>query len=166
MWKTVLSLWCMLALGAGTGWCQVPGSGQSTGDVQLDSLLSILTTGKDGDKRKAAEMLGKLGNPAAVPALISALRGEQSGGVRERAAEALGAIGDKRALEPLIAALNDRDGGTRRDSARALGKLGDPSAIKPLLQALAGTSDPWMVEACQGALKSLDFLNRIDVRER
>lgn len=136
------------------------------GPVELDSLITILKTGKREDRKKAAKMLGRLGNSKAVPALVDALRGDKSEGVREEAAEALGAIGDRDAVEPLVRALNDRDGGVRRDAARALGKLNDPSAIRPLLQALAGSDDPWMVEACQQSLRSLDFLNRITIDEK
>ncbi|MDD5555859.1 MAG: HEAT repeat domain-containing protein [bacterium] len=133
--------------------------------VTFDSLVSFLRTGRDADRKNAAKMLGGMGE-AAVPPLIDALRGDSSGGVRERAAEALGAIGDRRAVEPLVRALNDPNGGTRRSAARALGRIGDPAAIKPLLRSLAGTDDPWMVEACQRSLGSLDFIDRITVDER
>ncbi|RMF83541.1 MAG: NACHT domain-containing protein, partial [Nitrospirae bacterium] len=91
------------------------------------------------DVRRAAEALGKLGDPRAVEPLLQAL-GDESRGVRRAAAEALGKLGDPRAVEPLLQALGDRYSDVRLAAAEALGKLGDPRAVEPLLQALR---DEW-----------------------
>ena len=55
----------------------------------------------DGPRRDAAAALGRLGDPAAVPALASVLRDEDAL-LRARAIEALAAIGHTDAIGPLI----------------------------------------------------------------
>jgi HEAT repeat protein len=57
---------------------------------------------------QAAEALGKLGDPQAIPALIKAL-GDSDWDVRCAAAEALGKIGDPQAVPALIQALGDSE---------------------------------------------------------
>ncbi len=132
---------------------------------QLDSLLLMLKSGEEGSRKEAAEMLGKTRDPKAVPALIGSLR-DVDDDVREESAKSLGIIGDKRAVVPLIGALNDEDRSVRSAAAGSLGNLGDPRAIKPLLQLMSSTRDPRGVLACRNALNNLDFLNKIEVKER
>ncbi|MGC8880568.1 MAG: HEAT repeat domain-containing protein, partial [Anaerolineae bacterium] len=73
-------------------------------------------------RQAAARALGKIGDAAAVPALIEALRDEDED-VRQAAAEALGKIGDAAAVPALIEALRDEDMWVRRAAAEALGKI-------------------------------------------
>jgi HEAT repeat protein len=91
---------------------------------------------------RAAEALGKIGDPRAVEHLIVALHDGDSG-VRGNAATALGMIGDPRAVEHLIVALQDEDSGVCRHVAAALSGIGDPRAVEHLITAL-GSAD-WNV---------------------
>jgi HEAT repeat protein len=86
-------------------------------------------------RAKAAEALGRFGDPRVVELLILALRDPEEG-VRAAAAEALGRLGDAQAVEPLILALRDPDVRVRAAAAEALGRLGDPRAVEPLILAL------------------------------
>ncbi|KAF5416619.1 MAG: HEAT repeat-containing taxis proteinF [Candidatus Methanogaster sp.] len=91
---------------------------------------------------RAAEALGKIGDPRAVEPLIVALQDEDPG-VRGNAATALGMIGDQRAVDPLIVAIQDEDPGVGKHVANALGMIGDIRTIEPLITAL-GDAD-WNV---------------------
>jgi len=88
-------------------------------------------------RRAAAEILGNIGDPQAVPALIGALRDERDKGgwVRWAAAEALGKVGTP-ALSDLIRVLQDKDWMARWAAAGALGKIGDSRALPNLIGAL------------------------------
>jgi HEAT repeat protein len=72
----------------------------------------------------AAEILGKIGDASAIPALIEALQDEEPS-VRGCAADALGRIGDVAAVPALIEAWNARDRWERRPSHDALWSMGD-----------------------------------------
>ena len=89
--------------------------------------------------REAAKALGKIGEQAAEP-LIVTLKDENPD-VRRRVAETLGEIEDERAVEPLIKAMDDNDTGVRTRAAIALWEMGHAGAveIEPLI---AGLSDP------------------------
>ena len=73
-------------------------------DLQYDSRLAyfirLLSDDDEVSRWKAAEALGRLGDPAAVDELISTLWDEDAR-VRLKAAWALGRIGDRRAYAPL-----------------------------------------------------------------
>ena len=131
---------------------------------RVNSMVLILKSGDDGDRKEAAEALGKMRAVQAVPALMMALH-DPDDGVRKKAAEALGLIGDRRAVPALIAALKDDDGGVRGHAVVSLGDLGDPVAIKPLLEYMMTVKNPFSMNSVQKALAKLDFLNRIVVRE-
>jgi hypothetical protein len=77
------------------------------------------------ERVKAAQALGKLGDPRAVEPLTKAL-GDNYNAVRLAAAAMLGKLGDGRAAGPLIRALGDNDSDVRCVAAEALGKLGEP----------------------------------------
>lgn len=103
------------------------------GDVR--GLIMALRHRDTAVQYAAAEALGVLREPAAVPALISALTGDRYSGVRWKAAEALARIGPP-AVGPLIQALGHQDDDARWKAAIALGEIGDPRAIAPLLALL------------------------------
>jgi hypothetical protein len=100
----------------------------------IDGLMKALRHKDDSIKQRAAEALGRIGEPAVDP-LIRALKDEGSS-IRYRAAEALANTGHPRAMEPLIQALADESSGVREHAARGLGRIGDPKALQPLAQAL------------------------------
>lgn len=78
-----------------------------------------------------ALVLGRTGDPAAVPLLVEAV-GDADPQTRIYALWALGLIGDSSALPALRAALADPDPGLRKTAAFALGEVGDPAALGAL----------------------------------
>jgi HEAT repeat protein len=73
-------------------------------------------------RRAAAEALGKIGDPQAVPALMEALK-DRDEDVRKAVAEALGEIGDPQAVPALLETLKDEDEDVRWAATMALWKL-------------------------------------------
>ncbi len=83
----------------------------------------------------AAEALGDIGDERAVEPLLTALKNDETGGVRWKAAEALSKMGTP-AVAGLINALQHDDDDVRWKAAIALGEIGDPQAISPLINLL------------------------------
>jgi HEAT repeat protein len=105
-------------------------------------------------RRKAAEALGKIGDPYALESLIKALLNDNDWRVRWGAAEAMGAIGDPSTVESLIYALEDDEWPVRWMAAKALGRIGDPRAVRPLIKALEGDWPAlWTVAEALGQLE-------------
>ncbi len=79
-----------------------PGSGEGTSDApeRLAFLINLLSDDNEGARWKAAEALGRLGDPGAVDALIDTLWDDDPR-VRLKVAWALGRIGDSRAIPHL-----------------------------------------------------------------
>ena len=109
---------------------------------------------------KAAQLLGDVGGPDAVPALVAKL-GYREGDpdlalyVRVFAAESLGRLRAREAVKPLSEALaREEDGDARDRYCEALARIGDPAAL-PALRAVAG-SGRW--ERRQGPLAALSRL--------
>jgi HEAT repeat protein len=69
-------------------------------DTRLTHFISLLSDDDEVSRWKAAEALGRIGDPAAVEELISTLWDDDAR-VRLKAAWALGQIGDFRAYAPL-----------------------------------------------------------------
>ena len=92
-------------------------------------------------RRAAAAALGRLGDPAALPALASVL-GDKDGVLRARAIEALAGIGHPdgvRPLVPLLGATGEADGRPARERvAEALGRLGEGELADTVLATLGG----------------------------
>jgi len=110
--------------------------------VELDgetvaALIGVLRDKNPQVRRKAAEALGQIENPAIKP-LVATLRDDKSE-VRNRAAEALIEIGGIGVIQPLIVALEDKHFYTRETAAESLGRIGDSCAVKPLVAALSDT---------------------------
>lgn len=89
----------------------------------------------DTRRATAAQLLGKLGNANAIPALRKALR-DPDASVRWSAALALAALKDRAALAPLLNYLRKSTDSQREGAALALGTLGDTRAVPALLAAL------------------------------
>ncbi|MBA7478081.1 hypothetical protein ES707_13497 [subsurface metagenome] len=98
-----------------------------------------------------AEILGKIGDPSAIPALIEALKNEE---ICRSAANALGDIGDETAIPDLIKVILSVPykpdsyfssytsyGSCAGAAANALGKIGRP-AVPPLVKILQRISNP------------------------
>lgn len=93
-------------------------------------------------RRDAAAALGRLGDPAAGPALAAVLRDKDTVLVA-RAIEALARIGDTRAIGPLVRRLGDTsvadDGrAIREHGADALRQLGEGAMVDAVTAALEG----------------------------
>ena len=88
----------------------------------------------------AAELLGRVGNAKAVPALLETIQATRSedGDVREIALRALARIGDPRAVLPLVEALKLAENWLAPRIADILVRHGDP-VVEPILAFL---SDP------------------------
>jgi hypothetical protein len=69
-------------------------------DTRLEHFIRLLSDDDEASRWKAAEALGRIGDPAAVDELISTLWDDDAR-VRLKAAWALGRIGDRRAYAPL-----------------------------------------------------------------
>lgn len=90
-----------------------------------------------------AQILGMLGDPRAVDALLRLLRYSKYPDMRGSAAEALGKLRDNRALLLLLDTLqSDEDEWVRCCAAEALGYMGDLGAVEPLIYALQ--HDVWV----------------------
>jgi len=82
--------------------------------------------------RNAARALGKLGQPAAIPALLAALEDDDDG-LREAAARALGELGSREAVQPLCARLASGPSGAGAELASS-SRLQEP--CEAMLEAL------------------------------
>ena len=97
-------------------------------------LLEELKSGSVFQRQRAAELLGKKGDPRAVDMLVPLLQYNDSY-VRELAIEALGRLGDGRAVEPLIAVIEQGATNLSAAATTALARLERP-AISNLVQML------------------------------
>jgi len=85
----------------------------------------------DADVRaRSCRALGRIGDPAAVPVLVTAL-GDPAWPVRAMAAKALGWIGSTAAVEPLSGALRDAEWWVRSNAAHAL-RAGGEAGVRAL----------------------------------
>ncbi len=128
-------------------------------------LPPLLESENDERRTRAAIGLGRLGDRAAVPALIDVVESNDVDRehrieairllgllrdpraveplvdllddvrLRTRASMALGRIGDRSAFEPLVGQLQSEHGSARESGARGLGQLGDSRAIPHLVRA-------------------------------
>jgi HEAT repeat protein len=101
------------------------------------AMLNRLSQPDSTAARNAADFLGELGNPAAVPALAAALSNPTfSGEARAAMARAIGQIGRSGAAAPLTGARGDADPLVKAAALRALRDLGgfhDAGVAAPLL---------------------------------
>ena len=118
-------------------WCLECFNNMSDGDKPKHFALIL----KDSDRyvrRDAADALGIIGDPSAIPYLAEALKDTDSV-VRWNAVRALGKIGDPSAIPYLAEALKDTDYKVGSAAISALGKTGDPSAVPYLAEVLKGS---------------------------
>jgi len=135
-------------------------------DCKVDEYTKQLKEDFDADEREeAAEKLGKLGDPAAVPALRAATR-DPDEEVREAVAEALGKLGDPAAGGDLAALLRDPEKKVRQEAVKALGLIADPERVNDLLPMLGDRSSDIREETAEslgriGSALALPALRRI-----
>ena len=139
--------------------------GQMRATVAVEPLRTMLLLGDGLEVSVASEALGRIGNPAAIDALLATLAdpvptprwhaamgvlnamGEPAIGplverldsqdlyVRRNAAQALGWIGSRSATAALVHTLKDQDVTVRTQAAWALGEIGDPATRAALERA-------------------------------
>lgn len=124
---------------------------------EVDDMIAELKNSEEDVREEAAERLGQLGDPRAVPPLIQALRDSEDD-VVEKAAESLGQLGDADAVEPLMDAFNSHqmDWGIRVKTAKAMEMIGDPRALPTLQAALADEQNPFVMSHLRRAIRSLE----------
>jgi len=86
-------------------------------------------------RRYLVLVLGKLGDPSAAPALLTAAR-DPDAETRLYAVWALGALHEPRSLDAVLEASQSEDGDVRKMAAYVLGQIGEKRAV-PRLQVLA-----------------------------
>lgn len=122
----------------------------------LRPLIRLLARGESLGAASAAKVLGEIGDPSAVDALIQVLGTRRKWWqIRKNASIALGLIGEKKAVKPLINALQDRySPDIRIGAAESLSKLGDHTAIE-YLKVLKEDKNINIRIAVESAIKSL-----------
>lgn len=101
----------------------------------FDAVIKASLSNDEVVRRKTADILGRMGNPQGIPAIIRLLN-DHDRFVRRRAAKALTRISDHSAVVPLINALKDPERKVRYRSAEALGRMGEKKAVEPLIESL------------------------------
>lgn len=110
-------------------------------DKALRSALKGLHSRDPDTRRAAAQTLGQIGDPAAVPDLLTALRKAKNDALlRLFIVNALDIIGDERAVPALAETMHDRVIEVSVVSATALGRIGE-AAIPSLAEKLQGSDD-------------------------
>jgi HEAT repeat protein len=98
--------------------------------------------------RLAAYVLGRIGDPAPIDALVAA-GGHRDWKVRGAVTEALGMLGRREATTSLVALIKDENEIVRKSAAVALGRVGEKSGTEPRLDAdavdalIVAMSDPF-----------------------
>ena len=110
---------------------------------QLNKLIEIVSRPDYpyATRKKAAEVLGEIGEPAAVPALIGVLRGfDRRTTLKITAMTSLAMIGDDSAVQPigqlLDRSLNDSNAEVRLAAMPVLGRIGGERSAEILVSAL------------------------------
>jgi len=154
------------------------------GEPAVKPLIKSLETKKWRARWYAVEILGEIGDKAAVDPLIKLLQDENNGvrsnsiialvligkasvkplikalkdgnwQVRWNAAEALGELGDKTAARALIKTLNDENFLVKKTAAASLGNIGDENAVEPLKNLLNDED----IEVSTAALRALNKIS-------
>ena len=102
-------------------------------------------------RHAAAQALGKIGDQAALPALVQAAE-QAEFWVRYSAIEALGRLGDARAVPPLLQLLR-QDAWMRPATVQALGSIAAVEAVPDLAAALDDSSDAVRAAAVEALLR-------------
>jgi HEAT repeat protein len=127
----------------------------------VQGLIALAGSGLAPLQRCAAEALGQVGSPKALPALVPLL-GARDEGVRRAAAGAVSAFGDA-ALPALRARLAEAQGDERRAVEEALARVGGKAGLSALL---AGLDAANVDEARAATLAARQRIKDADPRER
>ncbi|MBM3460826.1 MAG: hypothetical protein FJX76_01865 [Armatimonadetes bacterium] len=114
----------------------------------LQPAMDLALDEDDGARAWACRCLGRVGDPVALPSLITGLH-DPVEHVARQAADALIALGD-RAESALVGTLTDPDWSIRADVCRILGEVGGLRSL-PALKIRAGTDPHRFVREAAGA---------------
>ena len=137
------------------------------GEIENPAIKALVAALRDDSsevREKAAEALTEMGGIPVIQQLVLALKHEHFC-VREKAAESLGKIGDNRVVKPLVTALNDANWKVREKAAEALGRIGDNRAIESLVAALKDDDSDVRKKAAE-ALDKLGWKAKNEDEER
>jgi len=114
------------------------------GELAVEPLLGALASTDSLNVRVwSVQVLGKLGDRRAVPALLARIH-DRADAFRMSVVNALGSLGDARAVRPLIdTILRDPSPMVRAQAAAALGRIRDAASL-PLLVAALGDLEHWV----------------------
>lgn len=126
--------------------------GKWRAQAAVPQIIPFLKHEKEPRRVAAANALGEIGDPAAVPALVEAL-GDPFFTVREAAARAL-TKPELKAESALLEALPGSSGAARRHIVRVLGQLKSSAAV-PLLERLHEDPDPAVRDDAARALAAI-----------
>jgi HEAT repeat protein len=157
----ILAFYTVLCLGISAfygGLVPLPARKADVSKQRIEELASVLKdAGNRGDKRRAADLLADIGEPA-MESLLALVK-EEDAIVRAYSAGALGSMKSERVVLPLIALLNDGDPYVRRTAAGSLGRTGSSQAVQPLIEAL---EDPAR-DMASAAVRALGQIKHPDV---
>ena len=112
-------------------------------------ILEHLASDTEPTVREAvATAYGEIGDPQAVPWLISAAIDDSDRHVREAAVAALGSVGDSRGIDPLLEIMKSGPPQVRRRAIAAITVFDDPR-IKGAIQRAALDRNPGVREAAE-----------------
>lgn len=136
--------------------CYQPSSSPSP-QRTVETLLSLLHDSDAVARRTAAEALGKIGNPQAVPGLVVALD-DRSPIVREASVRSLGGLGplDMATRVHIAGLLVDPVQPVRTAAAQTLGSLDSTKEIWPLAMSQLAHADPEVRRGVIQAFESID----------
>ena len=120
-----------------------------SGVVAVEPLIQVLDDHDDSIRRRAARVLGEIGDPRAVSGLMNLLH-DDFYSVRREVETAFIAIGVP-AMESVVSALNDPDGDVRRRAADVLTEIGDARVIAPL-ERISDDEDWYARKAAENAV--------------
>lgn len=104
-------------------------------EAAVEPLRAMLLRGEGLEVSVAGEALGRIGEPAATNALLTALADPQPTARWHVSMAALERMGEP-AVAPLVKMLDSQDAHARRNAAQALGWIGSPSATGALVRTL------------------------------
>lgn len=120
--------------------------------VASDELVQALHDPSPRLRRKAAQVLSRVGDATAVRALIHQLE-EHPDLVEDETIEALGQMGDPLAAPVLVRFLSSPRPQLRRAAAKALGELGTTDVVPALITAARDENDPDLRRAALQGLR-------------
>jgi len=133
------------------------------GSPAVDALVASVESGGDNRfRRYEIEVLGRIGDDRAFPAVRKSLLEDGDWANRAAAATALAGLGDSRAVPDLDRALrSDADAFVRERAAAALGSFQDSGSVQALVEGMerearrSGENALKIVQACGRSLRAI-----------